>query len=81
MRATRKDESLDYALVELKEGLGAMVAQQRKEAGVTQSQLADKTGIQQAMVSKLENGKVNPTIETLECIACALGKKVKITFE
>ena len=38
----------------------------RGEAGMSQSQLSAKTGITQPDISKLENGKANPSISTLK---------------
>lgn len=52
----------------------------RLEAGMTQKQLSEKTGINQSNISKIERGTGNPSIATLERIASALGKKVSISF-
>ena len=45
-----------------------------------EKELAYKAGIQQSMLSRLERGQVNPTIETLQCIANALEKDIEIRF-
>lgn len=52
----------------------------RTEMGITQKQLSDLTGIAQADISKLENGNANPSLKTLQRLASAIGKKVKISF-
>ncbi len=52
----------------------------RLEAGMTQKQLSEKTGINQSNLSRIENGDGNPSVATLERIASALGKKVSISF-
>lgn len=52
----------------------------RIEAGMTQKQLSEKTGINQSNLSRIENGSANPSVATLEKIASALGKKVSISF-
>lgn len=52
----------------------------RKESGITQKQLSELTGIAQGDISKLENGSANPSVKTLERIATALGKRLKIEF-
>ncbi len=44
-----------------------------KEKGMTQSELAKKSYFSQALISFIVNGKYNPTKETLEAIAKALG--------
>lgn len=45
----------------------------RKEQGLTQEQLAQRSGLPQSHISKLENGKHSPSALTLEKIARALG--------
>lgn len=58
--------------------VGGIVAQARKEAHTTQADLSYRTGIQQAVISRLERGEANPTIETLEAIARGLGKELVV---
>lgn len=41
--------------------------------GLTQKQLSIMTGISQANISDIENGRVSPTISTAAKIAAALG--------
>ncbi len=45
----------------------------RREAKLTQKELADKTGLKQQHISDYENGKRNPTADTIQKIADALG--------
>ena len=45
----------------------------RLEAGLTQTELAKRSGIRQSEISKIENGRINPTMETLESLGEALG--------
>ena len=52
----------------------------RKEAGLTQKELAEKTGIAQGDISKLERGVANPSIKTLQRLALGMGKTLKIEF-
>lgn len=52
----------------------------RREKGITQKELSERTGIAQGDISKLENGSANPSVKTLKRVAAALGKKVKIEF-
>lgn len=52
----------------------------RKSAGITQKELSQKSGITQGDISKLENGNANPSIKTLQRLAAALGKTLKIEF-
>ena len=48
----------------------------REKKTLTQLQLAEKTGFEQAYISLLENGKRNPTLETLNILSIALGCKI-----
>src|SRR5262249_30846685 len=48
----------------------------RTEAGLTQTQLAEKSGLPQSHISRLENGQHSPSRATLERIAAALGRPV-----
>lgn len=52
----------------------------RKNAGLTQKDLAAKTGIAQADISKLESGRGNPSLRTLQRLADGMGMKLKLEF-
>ena len=41
----------------------------RKEKGLTQAQLAEATGINRAMIGRIENSDYIPTIEQMEALA------------
>ena len=45
----------------------------RLEAGMTQTELAKGSGVRQSEISKIENGRINPTLDTLEALGDALG--------
>ena len=51
-----------------------------QESGITQKELAKRTGIAQGDISKLERGNVNPSIRTLQRLAKGMGKVLKIEF-
>lgn len=53
----------------------------RRETGMTQKQLAEKTGISQSDISKFESGSGNPSIKTMRRLAAGLGMRVKIEFQ
>ena len=53
----------------------------RLDNDLTQQDLAKKLNITQAMVSKLESGEYNPTIEFLYKISKKLGWKFELIFE
>ena len=52
----------------------------RKNTGITQKQLSEKTGIAQADISKLENGNANPSLKTMQRLASGMGMKLKVEF-
>jgi len=53
----------------------------REQSGMTQQQLAEKTGIAQEDISRLENGSSNPSIRTLQRLANGMGMTLKIEFQ
>ena len=52
----------------------------RRSTGVTQKQLAERTGIAQADISKLETGNANPSLKTMQRLADGMGMKLKVEF-
>lgn len=52
----------------------------RAEKGLTQKELSERSGIAQGDISKLENGNANPSVRTLQRLANAMGKTLKIEF-
>ena len=47
---------------------------------LTQKELAEKTGIAQTEISKLENGTRNPSIKLLQRLADGMGMVLNISF-
>lgn len=52
----------------------------RKISGMTQKELAEKTGITQGDISRLENGNANPSLRTLLRLAEGMGMKLRLEF-
>jgi len=52
----------------------------RTEQNLTQKQLADRIGIKQSNISRLEGGNYNPSLEFLKKVAGGLGKNLHIEF-
>lgn len=52
----------------------------RTAAGLTQKQLAERSGLHQADISKLENGNANPSLRTLQRLAAGMNMQLKIEF-
>ena len=57
------------------------VAAARAQSGLSQTQLAALTGIDQSDLSKIERGVSNPSVSTLERIAKALGGNLLIRIQ
>lgn len=60
--------------------LAKMLIACRNSGNLTQKQLSELTGIDQADISKIENGNANPSVETLTRIASAMNMELKIEF-
>lgn len=52
--------------------LGSALADQRKEASLTQEQLASRAGLNPKYVSQLEGGRKSPTLRTFRKLAAAM---------
>lgn len=65
---------------ELEYQLMMMVLKARNEQHLTQSELAERTGIRQSNISRIEKGQAMPSIATLSKIAHGLGKQLQIRF-
>ena len=52
----------------------------RIKQNLTQKELASRTGIDQADISRLENGTRNPTLKLLKKLAAGMGMQLKIEF-
>ena len=57
---------------------GVLLKEARKEAGLTQLDLADKLHTQKSAISRIENHSEDVKLSTLERFASALGKKLEI---
>lgn len=52
----------------------------RTASNMTQKELAEKSGVRQSNISRIENGTCSPTVATLQALAEGLGKKLVISF-
>ena len=67
--ATRTEFEVTKALIEARTSLN-----------MTQKELADRSGIRQSNISRIENGTCSPTVATLQLLAKGLGKELSIIF-
>ena len=58
--------------------IAVQVIELREKHGLTQAQLAEKCGIAQADISRIERGSTSPTARTLQRIAEALDADVRL---
>ena len=56
--------------------VGRRIAELRKEQNMTQAQLADRCGIAQAHIARIETGRYSVGLDTLAQIATALGRSI-----
>lgn len=56
--------------------IGQRIAQLRRERGITQQELAERTGMQQGNIARIEAGKYSARFDTLQIIAEAMGLTV-----
>lgn len=57
------------------EQIGSVLRRLRKERGVSQEDLAERSELDRTYISLIENGRRQPTVSTLFAIADALGLK------
>ena len=70
-----------YNALEAEFALAASLIKARSEADMTQEQVAQAMGTTQAVVARLESGKVLPSTRTLERFAKATHSRLRISFE
>jgi ribosome-binding protein aMBF1 (putative translation factor) len=79
----RKDPNYAEAYDALEDefSLAAALIEARAHAGLTQQQLADRMHTTQAVIARLESGRIKPSTRTLERLAAATGMRLRISFE
>jgi DNA-binding XRE family transcriptional regulator len=68
----------EYAVLGAGYRLAVSIIELRRAAGLTQRQLAAKSGVQQADISRIEAGDANPTLATIAALAHALGGELRM---
>ncbi|MFD2162248.1 helix-turn-helix domain-containing protein [Paradesertivirga mongoliensis] len=59
----------------------ARILQIRKEKGITQEDLVQRTGFELKQIGRIERGEVNPTLSSIAAIARGLEVDLKQLFE
>jgi len=70
----------EYEALQPEHAVVQAIIDARKNAGLTQKELSERTGIAQGDISKLENGNANPSIRTLQRLAAAMVMTLKVEF-
>ncbi|MFC6324080.1 helix-turn-helix domain-containing protein [Companilactobacillus baiquanensis] len=68
-----------FEIEKAKLDIATLVIRTRREAGITQSELAARVKVPQSTVARIENCE-NTSIDTLSKVASALDKKLVISF-
>jgi ribosome-binding protein aMBF1 (putative translation factor) len=71
----------EYAALEDEFTLASAMIEARAHAGLTQEELAERMHTTQAVIARLESGRVKPSTRTLERLAAATGMRLRISFE
>jgi transcriptional regulator with XRE-family HTH domain len=70
-----------YDALEDEFALVAALVKARADAEMTQEQVAEAMGTTQAVIARLESGRVKPSTRTLERFAKATGTRLRVAFE
>ncbi|MBT1175308.1 helix-turn-helix transcriptional regulator [Bifidobacterium sp. LC6] len=67
----------DYVYPEV----GDALRKAREDAGMSQDQLAERSGISRITISRIEQAHINPSFRSLEALAQGMGRKLTISFD
>ena len=70
-----------YEALEEEFALAHALIEARAHAGLTQEEVARRMGTTQAVIARLEGGRVRPSTRTLDRFARATGTRLRISFE
>lgn len=78
--ATIKEEDIKIYEYDIYREIQELVIAARDRAGLTQKELATRSGLTQSDINNIEKGTSRPTIDSLKKIADATGKRLVIRF-
>ena len=79
-RLKNEDFRKEYEALESEYIIIQAIIDARKKMHLTQKQLSQRTGINQADISKIETGVSNPTLKMLNRLAEGMDMTLKLTF-
>ena len=75
-----KEFRKEYEAIQPEMDVIRAIVDARTSQNLTQKELAERTGINQADISKLEKGTRNPSVNLLKRLADGMGMALKIEF-
>ena len=75
-----EDFRKEYEAIQPEMDVIRAIVEARASQKLTQKELAERTGIDQADISRLENGTRNPSVNLLKRLADGMGMTLKIEF-
>lgn len=79
VKAINTEDNDEYEYDIYKE-IRELIITARDKTGMTQKELAKKSGLTQSNISNIEKGVTRPTIDSLKKIADATGKRLVVQF-
>jgi len=75
------EKRTDFEIKAKSFAIGELIKEERKQARMTQEQLAEKIGAKKSYISRIENGKSDIQLSTLyKLIELGLGRKINLTI-
>lgn len=78
-QANDPQAKIAFEIEKAKLDIATLVIKTRREAGITQSELASRVKVPQSTVARIENCE-NTSIDTLSKVASALDRKLIVSF-
>jgi ribosome-binding protein aMBF1 (putative translation factor) len=81
LRKKIRDFDKKYSLAQARLAVALKIAEERERAGLSQKELATRLRTTQSVISRIEGGRQNVSVELLQRIAHAFGKqRVEVVF-
>lgn len=80
VNSTNSNDSLPKIDYDIANDISELLISTRKQIGISQRKLAERTGIPQANISKIENGHYLPSLTILKRLADGLGRRLVVDF-
>jgi transcriptional regulator with XRE-family HTH domain len=80
-KTTRQEQAVRMAKDEVLLRVGKRARNRRKALGISVKELAQHTGLSSALLSRIENGFISPSISTLKLMSDNLGVDIGYFFE